>query len=49
MSGSSQHDRVALVSADEQELIGEILNAVHNGISYEETHQRLVRAQEVLL
>jgi len=49
MSESSQHNRMALVSADDHVLIEEILNAALVGIEFEQTQKKLGQAQEVLL
>ena len=48
MSGSEQHDRVALVSADDQDIIGGIVNRNPLEIDLGERQTLLEEAQEVL-
>jgi len=48
MSGSDQHDRVALVSADDQDIIGGIVNRNLLEIDFGERQILLEEAQEVL-
>jgi len=49
MSGSNQHDRVALVSIEDHELIRDILNATVDRIGFEEKPHRLRHSEAVLL
>jgi len=49
MSGSNQHDRVALVSVDNQAVIGEIRKPTVDGIRFVGTKDRPRQSQEVLL
>jgi hypothetical protein len=49
MSKSYQHDRLAQVSGDDQELLGELLHTVTDGIAFEWTPLWSVHAQDVLL
>lgn len=48
MSGSNQHDRVALVSVYNSQLTGELLNTNVNAMVFKETQERFGQAQEVL-
>jgi len=48
MSGLEQHDRVALVSADDQAIIGGIVNRNLIEINFAERQAVLEEAQEVL-
>jgi len=48
MSGSEQHDRVALVSADDQDIIGAIVDNNLLEIDFGERQTLLEQAQEVL-
>ena len=48
MSGLEQYDRVALVSADDQAIIGVIVNKIHMEIDCAERQAVLEDAQEVL-
>jgi len=48
MSGSGQHDRVALVSADDQAIIGRIVNRNLLEVNFGERQTLLEEAQEVL-
>jgi len=48
MCVSKQHDRVALVMADNQALIGAHLTSMLDGIGFKETQKYLLQCQEVL-
>jgi len=48
MSGSKQHDRVALVSADDQDIIGGIVHRNLQEIDFGQRQTLLEEAQEVL-
>ena len=49
MLGSEQHDQVALLVADDQALLQELVNPIVDCKGFEETQKRLVQCQEVLL